>query len=148
MHSSKKLSENAMLVADTNAIAYLYIPGEHHAAAVRAYRRDPDWLTVAFWRYEFVNVLWKTRRAGRYDAEAAARTFELAVARMAPRVRASDDMEALNFALGHRISAYDAYFVTLAKKLKLPLLTQDKELLAKFPEQAVSLEAFAEGSKN
>jgi predicted nucleic acid-binding protein len=67
---------------------------------------------------------------------------------MTSRVRAPDDMEALDFSLRHRISAYDAYFVTLAQKLKLTLLTQDKELLAKFPDLAVSLEAFAGSSRN
>jgi predicted nucleic acid-binding protein len=137
-----------MLVADPTAIVHLCIPGECHAAALAAYRRDPDWLTAPLWRYEFINVLWKMQRAGRNDPEAAAEIFYLAAERMTLRERAPSDMEALSLALKHRISAYDAYFVTLAQKLELTLLTEDKELLAKFPEQAVSLEAFAAGSRN
>jgi predicted nucleic acid-binding protein len=134
-----------MLVADTTAIVHLYVAGDCHAAARAAYRRDSDWLTAPLWRYEFVNVLWKIQRAGHCDAEAAAANFQVAAERLVPRERAPSDLEALELALRYKISAYDAYFVTLARELKLPLLTQDRELLAKFPEQAVSLEAFGQG---
>jgi predicted nucleic acid-binding protein len=137
-----------MLVADTSAIAHLYIPGARSDAAGAAYRRDPDWLTVPLWRYEFINVLWKVQRAGHCDAAAAAKNFQAAVERMVPRQRSPSDLEALDIALRHKLSAYDAYFVALAQELKLPLLTQDKELLEKFPGTAVSLEVFGAGSPN
>jgi predicted nucleic acid-binding protein len=131
-----------MLVADTTAIVHLHIPGARHGAARAAYRRDPDWLTVPLWRYEFINVLWKLRRAGHCDAEAAENNFRRAAERMSPRERAPGDREALDLAVRHKITAYDAYFVVLAQELDLALLTQDKELLAKFPDTAISLEAF------
>jgi predicted nucleic acid-binding protein len=137
-----------MLVADTTAIAHLHIPGERQALAIAAYRRDSDWVTVPLWRYEFINVLWKMQRAGHRDTEAAAKSLQLARERMIPRERAPDDLEALALALRHGITAYDAYFVTLAQELRLPLLTQDRELLMKFPKTAVSLESFGRGSAN
>jgi len=137
-----------MLVADTTVIAHLHIPGDRQALAIAAYRHDPDWVTVPLWRYEFINVLWKMQRAGHRDAEAAAKSLQLARERLIPRERVPDDLEALALALKHSISAYDAYFVTLAEELRLPLLTQDRELLTKFPDTAVSLEAFAGGSGN
>ena len=137
-----------MLVADTSAIAHLYIPGEHAAVAAAAYRRDPDWVTVPLWRYEFVNVLWKVQRAGLCDASAAAKNFQAAVERLTPRQRSPDDLEALGVARQHKLSVYDAYFIALAQKLRLPLLTEDRELLAKFPGTAVSLEGFGSDSRN
>jgi len=48
------------------------------------------------------------------------------------------------FATG--VSAYDCEFVALAKDLRLRLVTADKQVLAKFPETAVSLASFAAGS--
>lgn len=137
-----------MVVADTTAIAHLHLPGERHSLAAAAYRRDPDWLTVPLWRYEFVSILLKLQRAGHRDPEAAAKILQLAWERLGPRERAPDDSAALALALAHQISAYDAYFVTLAQELRLPLLTQDQELLAKFPDTAVSLASFVGGSAN
>ena len=32
-----------MIVADSNVVAYLYLPGEHTAAAERLLEREPDW---------------------------------------------------------------------------------------------------------
>jgi hypothetical protein len=32
-----------MIVVDSNVLAYLYMPGEHTAAAEALLERDPDW---------------------------------------------------------------------------------------------------------
>jgi len=39
-------------------------------------------------------------------------------------------------------SAYDAEYVVLARGARVPLVTTDKELLEKFPETAITPEAF------
>jgi len=137
-----------MLVADNTAIVYLHLEGEWHNAAVEAYRSDPDWLTVPLWRYEFLNVLLKKRRAGHFNSETADVAFRQAAERLIPLEHSPDHFQALEIALRHSISAYDACYVTLAQELNVRLLTEDKELLTKFPDLAVSLKAFGQGSKS
>ena len=50
--------------------------------------------------------------------------------------------DVLSLASTSGCSAYDAEFVVLARDLRVPLVTTDKELLEKFPETAVSPEGF------
>lgn len=42
------------------------------------------------------------------------------------------------------LTAYAAHFIALALSLNCPLITQDKELLKKFPRTATSMQAFLE----
>jgi predicted nucleic acid-binding protein len=51
--------------------------------------------------------------------------------------------DVLALAAQSRCTAYDCEFVALARELRVPLVTTDKEILAEFPETAISLEAFA-----
>jgi predicted nucleic acid-binding protein len=132
-----------MLVADTTTLVHLVFEGEWHAEAITGYKNDPDWITVPLWRYEFLNVLLKKLRAGHFGAEAAAVSFRQAAERMIPMERTADDLQAIEIATRHRISAYDACYVALAQQLKVPLLTEDRELLTKFPEFALTLKSYA-----
>lgn len=46
-----------MIVADTNTIAYLYLPTEQTDEVVRLLNEDPHWVRPLLWRSEFRNVL-------------------------------------------------------------------------------------------
>ena len=132
-----------MLVADNTAIAHLHLQNEFGPLARAVYERDPDWITVPLWRYEFANVLWKLVRAGHLSRAEAGAGLRRALQRMTPQERQPDHVLALDLACAHQITGYDAHYVALAQTLGLKLLTNDAELLRKFPGLAVSLAAFA-----
>ena len=62
-----------MIVADTNLIAYFFIPGEHTTAAKSVFLRDPDWVAPLLWKSEFRNVLATYLRQGHFDLNDALR---------------------------------------------------------------------------
>ncbi len=132
-----------MIVVDTNAIAYLCIQGEKTAAVQTAARRDPDWITPPLWRDEFLNVLALSVTGRRLTEEQALTAWANAQQLMAGRESPVEASATLRLAVRTKITAYDAQFVLLAERQGARLLTDDRELLKKFPVIAISLAAFA-----
>ena len=128
-----------MIVVDTNLLAYLYLPGEHSAAAESLHTLDPHWSAPLLWRSEFRNIL-----AGFLRRKSL--SFEQA---MAVQAEAESLLEGAEFAVDSRAvmelvrdsdcSAYDCEFVALAKSLGVGLVTMDKKLLKAFPQYARAL---------
>ncbi len=129
-----------MIVVDTNVIAYLLLGGEWSEAAETALRADSDWAAPPLWRSEFTNVLALHVRARRAKAGDAPFLLDRAqtLIRTEPRPRARDVLE-LSLASG--CSAYDCEFVAAALGLGLPLVTNDGEILNRFPDIAIALRA-------
>ena len=131
-----------MIVADTNLIAYLLIPGAFTATAEAVFRKDPEWAAPPLWRSEMRNVLWMYIRSGQASvadalalmagAEEIMRRLELTV----------ESAPVLTLAAASGCSAYDCEFVHLAQTYACPLVTADRTVLQAFPESAVSLEDF------
>lgn len=131
-----------MIVADTNLIAYLLIPGEKSGLAEAVLRKDADWATPLLCRCELRNVLTLCMRHQSMTLAQAQQTMNKAE-RMLKRhefVAPSDDILLLTSQTV--LSAYDAEFVVLASQLGIPLVTFDKRVLQACPNLAIHPEAF------
>jgi predicted nucleic acid-binding protein len=129
-----------LIVVDSNVVCYLYLAGEFSDAASAVLARDSDWVAPAFWRSELCNVLVTYVRQGTLALEDALIILRLATARV---VAVEPDFAlVLGLASDAGCSAYDGQFVALARQLSVPLVTFDRQLLAQFPDTAVSPERF------
>lgn len=128
-----------MIVADTNVIAALYLPGEHTVRAETLLRQDADWIAPALWRSELRNVLALYLRKQLLTFDQAYSIQTEAESLLAGREYDVDSMEILRLAQLSGCSAYDCEFVALARRMGVKLITADKQILAAFPEYAIAL---------
>lgn len=96
----------------------------------------------ALWPVEVTNVLGLAERRGRLTPDGVAGAF--ALLRPLPlEVAAPPALAEAAGVLGlmrrHRLTAYDATYLDLAIRLKLPLATKDRELIAAAPLVGVPL---------
>ena len=128
-----------MLLVDTNVVAYLLIEGDHTEAAQELHARDSDWRSEAFLLVEFTNVLVSSIARKRMTLSMAedflAKAFSLFDGKLGRIPHAS----VLAIATRHRVSAYDARFLSLADQLGSRLITEDARLRAAAPALTQSL---------
>ncbi len=96
----------------------------------------------ALWPVEITNVLGLAERRGRLTPDGVAGA--LALLRPLPLDVAAppslaEAVGVLDLMRQHRLTAYDATYLDLAARLKLPLATKDRELLAAAPLVGVPL---------
>ena len=128
-----------MIVVDSNVLAYLYLPGEHTAAAEALFERDPEWALPILWRSEFRNILAgyiKRRSLTFAQAHELQREAESLLTGSEFEL---DSLPVLELVRDSDCSAYDCEFVALAIKLGTKLVTMDSKLLRAFPTWAVAL---------
>ena len=128
-----------MIVVESNVVAYLYLPGEHTAAAEALLEREPDWAVPLLWRSEFRNILagYVRRKSLTFDQASALQTE-------AERLLAHSEFEVdsravLELVRDSACSGYDCEFIALAIELKTKLVTMDKKLQRAFPARTMSL---------
>ena len=128
-----------MIVVDTNVIAYLLLSGQRAGAAEAWLRADPEWAAPPLWRSDFVNVLAVHVRAGRARDEDARWLLERArtLVRVEPQPEPRDVLE---LALASGCTAYGCEFVAAAIGLGVRLITDDREVVQRFPDVAEALE--------
>ena len=128
-----------MLLVDTNVVAYLLIKGDHTEAAQELHASDSDWRSEAFLLVEFTNVLVSSIARKRMTVSMAedflAKVFSLFDGKLGRIPHAS----VLAIATRHRVSAYDARFLSLADQLGSRLITEDARLRAAAPALTQSL---------
>lgn len=130
-----------MIVVDSNVLAYLYLPGEHTAAAEALLEHDSDWAAPILWRSEFRNILagYMRRKAITFEqAKSLQREAESLLEGAEFEVESSAVLELVR---DSDCSAYDCEFIALAMRLDTKLITMDKKLLRAFPRCAIALSA-------
>lgn len=131
-----------MIVVDTNVIAYLLLKGERTNEAELVLGNDPDWIAPYLWRSEFRNVLaYYIQQAyiSLTDAKLIIKTAEDLMHGKEYEVQSAHVLELVK---NSNCSAYDCEFVALAEQLGIKLITSDKKIITKFPDIALSMEAF------
>ena len=131
-----------MIVADTNLIVYLLVRGLQTAEAEAVFRKDPQWGAPRLWRSEFRNVLVLYLRRRLFGMPEAFEAMERAEQLMGGQEFEVDSSRVLQLADASGSSAYDCEFVALAQNLGVPLVTSDRELIAKFKPTVVSMAGF------
>jgi predicted nucleic acid-binding protein len=135
---------NGLIVVDTNIIAYLLIQGERTPLARELMERDSQWFAPSFWRIEFLNVLMNYSRHLKMPPEDVRRIWNASFQLPHLREEGVEPQQALDAALAHQISGYDALFVALAHNFKTVCVTQDKALRKAVPRLTVTLDEFLE----
>lgn len=130
-----------MIVVDTNVIAYLYLPGEHTAAAETLLERDPEWAAPILWRSEFRNILAGYLRRKTLTFDQACSLQKEAECLLEGAEFEVDSQAVLELVRDSDCSAYDCEFVALAVQLDTKLVTMDSKLLRAFPKRGVALSA-------
>ena len=131
-----------MIVADTNLIAYLLIPGEKSDLADAVLQKDAEWATPLLCRSELRNVLTFSMRHQGMTLSQAQQTMARAENLLAAHEYSLPSDLILELTAKTTLSAYDAEFVALADQLGIPLVTQDKGILKAAPHIAVDPKTF------
>ena len=128
-----------MVLVDTNIIAYLMIRGNRTAAAQQLYERDSDWCSEAFVMVEFSNVIATYVRTRALSQAQGTKLLAESQAHLST-LHSVVNTQALESAMQFGISAYDARFISLAKQLKMKLITEDVKLRVAVPALTMSLD--------
>ena len=131
-----------MIVADANLLIYHFVQGVKTDLAHRVGELDDDWIVPPLWRHEFMNAMAMNVREAGMPLDQALSAYSEAYALLSTREREFNLTDALRLATTHSVSVYDAEYVVLAQAQHVPLVTEDKELLRKFPATAVSMSDF------
>ena len=132
-----------MIVVNGSVLVGFVLPPDAYHEDARACRdRDPDWHAPFLARTEFRSVAAGYLRRG----EALDTLLEAAaLAVLSVRAHHLTDAEVFAVLQSAPLSAYDAEYVALARRLGCKLVTTDREVLKAFPQLAVRLSEYAAG---
>ncbi|MFM8525990.1 MAG: type II toxin-antitoxin system VapC family toxin [Cyanobacteriota bacterium] len=129
-----------MIVIDTNVLTYLLLPGPKNEQAEILRQHERRWTAPPLWRSEFRNVLTGyIRRELLQLSQAVALMEEAEMILSALEQRVSSE-HVLQLVSSSRCSSYDCEFVAAAQQLGVLLITEDRAILAAFPELAQTLQ--------
>jgi predicted nucleic acid-binding protein len=132
-----------LIVVDTNVLAYLLLPGPKTPLAEALLRHQPRWAAPPLWRSEWRNVLSTYVRQHLLVLPEALALMQRAEVLLAGQEQPVTSEQVLRLAHGSRCSAYDCEFIAAAQQLGVPLVTEDRAVLAAFPDVAMPLDSLA-----
>jgi predicted nucleic acid-binding protein len=117
-------------VLDASVAACWLLPDEHHPAADAAYALIAHDRATApgLWWYEIRNIFIINERRGRLDNAKTAQALELLRDLSVTIDRDVDEDNLLNLARRYRLTVYDAAYLELAQRERIPLATLDVAL--------------------
>jgi len=131
-----------VIVADTNLISYLWIPGVKTQLAEMVMAKDPVWIAPILWRSEFQNVLAGCLRRKDLNLSQVFRILDSAENYFKGNEYVISSQEVMKLIEKSECSAYDCEFVCLAISKNIPLVTNDKKILENFPKVAFKPDEF------
>jgi predicted nucleic acid-binding protein len=136
-----------VIVVDTNIMAYRWLPGPRSQLIGSLLRVDSEWAAPLLWRSEFRNILAGLLRAGKLTLHEANLTMQHAALSLSAGEHIVQDQAVLTLVSQSHCTAYDCEFVALANALDTMLVTEDKAVIAAFPNHCRSLTGFLTASK-
>jgi len=136
-----------MIVVDTNVIAYFYLHSIKTESAQALHRLDQEWAVPVLWRSEFRSILTMYMRKNILNLNQSLEIFELAQSRFHGLEYSIDSASVLQLASHSDCSAYHCEFVSLAKDVGAPLVTEDQQVLGSFPEIAIPIDQYLKMSE-
>jgi predicted nucleic acid-binding protein len=131
-----------LIVADTNTIAYLFLPSDFADAVEKLLAKDPHWIAPVLWRSELRNVLSHYLRKKLITFTDALEIQHNAEQLMNGHEFEINSLGVLKLVDQSTCSAYDCEFVYLAQDTGSILITADKKILRTFPDIAMKAADF------
>jgi predicted nucleic acid-binding protein len=126
-----------LIVADTNLVVYMLVPGKFTELARSVYVREADWIAPFSWRAEFLNVMSTYCRSEELTVDQSVEAYKRADRIISDAPITPDPRRVLELSFGSGCSGYDTLFVATAEMNRLPLVTFDQRLHQAFPETAI-----------
>jgi predicted nucleic acid-binding protein len=130
----------AFVLDASTAACWAFQDEDHRDADVALeHIRSEEAVVPCLWWFEVRNILVVNERRKRLT-ESDTASFLVHLARLRIRIdRAPDEASVLRLARNHRLSVYDAPYLELAQRERLPLSTLDTELKRAANREGVSL---------
>jgi predicted nucleic acid-binding protein len=128
-----------VVVVDCNVLAYLLLDGAETPRSRTLLEKDADWHSEALLLIEFTNVLVTAMRVRGLATKDASQAITQAMSVMEPGLHTASHQEVLTMAAHHRVSAYDARYLVVARDLGTKLVTEDVKLRKAAPRLTQSL---------
>ena len=135
-----------MIVADANLLAQLLIPHARNAVADAVFRKDAEWAVPGIGPAEFRNIALSYVRFKKLPVATAKEILEQANRVIGHRVYPVNGEEVFDLAMKTTLTAYDAEYAWLARKLGVKLVTEDRDLLLSASDVAQSAAHFVQFS--